>query len=75
MLLCPGNGAVGGESHQQRHRPAQPGGGHAQGAGVHIYRHPAARSDRYTYVKDMQISRDQSISLTDEWHTLMILYF
>lgn len=75
VFLSPGNGAAGGEGHQQRHRPTQPGGGHAQGAGVHIYWHPAARSDRYTYVNDIRISRDEKISPADEWHTLIILYF
>lgn len=45
MFLLTGDGVAGGEGDQQRYRPAQPGGGYAQSPGVHLHRHPAARSD------------------------------
>lgn len=45
LCLSPGDGAAGGEGDQQRYRPAEPGGGHAPSPGVHLHRHPAARSD------------------------------
>lgn len=45
VCFSSGDGAAGGEGDQQCYRPAQPRGGHAESPGVHLHRHPAARSD------------------------------
>lgn len=53
MFPLAGDGAAGGKSDQQRYRPTQPRGGHAQSSGVHLHGHPAARSDN---CNDMSVS-------------------
>lgn len=59
VFLPPGDGAASGEGDQQCYRPTQPRGGHAQVLGVHLYRHPVARSHSKTcYVNKVQIFID-----------------